>query len=175
MFSSRREGNDGVVEERLKRAFEDLGGHLDYPMYVVTAASGGERAGCLVGFGSQCSIDPPRFMAFLSDKNFTHRVALASPALAVHVVPAGRADLARLFGEETGDEIDKFDRCAWEPGPRGLPILTECGDRFVGTVLERRSCGDHTGFLLEPFEVHAGGGAFFPFREAAGFDPGHEA
>lgn len=163
------------MTDHAKRAFEELAGHLDYPMYVVTAAAGDERAGCLVGFGSQCSIDPPRFMVFLSDKNFTHRVASGSPVLAVHVVPEDGDDLARLFGEETGDEIDKFERCAWEPGPHGVPVLTECGDRFVGTVLERHVFGDHTGFLLEPFEVHAGGDGFFPFREAAGFDPGHEA
>jgi flavin reductase (DIM6/NTAB) family NADH-FMN oxidoreductase RutF len=170
-----RGGDDGAVNDLVRREFEELAGHLDYPMYVVTAVSGGERAGCLVGFASQCSIDPPRFMVFLSEKNLTYRVALTSPALGVHVVPAGRRDLARLFGEETGDEMDKFEPCEWEPGPHGLPILTACGDRFVGTVLERHAFGDHTGFLLEPSAVHADGGAFFPFREAAGFDPGHEA
>lgn len=158
-----------------KGAFEELAGHLDYPMYVVTAISDGVRAGCLVGFGSQCSIDPPRFMAFLSEKNHTHRVALGAAALAVHVVPEDAEDLARLFGEETGDEIDKFERCEWEPGPGGVPLLSRCADRFVGSILERRPVGDHTAFLLEPVDVHAGGGSFFPFRKAQEFEPGHEA
>lgn len=158
-----------------KAAFEELGGHLDYPMYVVTAASGGVRAGCLVGFGSQCSIDPPRFMVFLSNKNHTHGVALEAPVLAVHVVPADAEDLARLFGEETGDDVDKFERCDWEPGPHGVPVLTRCPDRFVGDVLDRRPVGDHTAFLLEAVDVEAGGGAFFPFRKAQAFEPGHEA
>ena len=35
---------------------------LDYPMFVVTAAADGRRAGCLVGFTSQVSIDPPRLL-----------------------------------------------------------------------------------------------------------------
>jgi flavin reductase (DIM6/NTAB) family NADH-FMN oxidoreductase RutF len=157
------------------RAFEELAGHLDYPMYVVTAASAEGRAGCLVGFASQCSIEPPRFMAFLSNKNFTYRVAIGSRVLAVHVVPAGAEGLARLFGEETGDEVDKFERCAWEPGPHDVPILRECPDRFVGRILERRSFGDHTGFLLEPVEAEAGGDSFFPYGKAVGFEPGHEA
>lgn len=156
-------------------AFEDLGGHLDYPMFVVTAAADGARAGCLVGFASQCSIDPARFMVFLSDKNHTHRVALSSAALGVHVVPEDAEDLARLFGEETGDEIDKFERCEWEPGPHGVPLLTQCGDRFTGMVLERRPVGDHTAFLLEPLDVETDGGSFFPFRRAQEFEPGHEA
>lgn len=39
---------------------------LDHPMYVVTAEADGERAGCLVGYASQCSIQPARFMVWLS-------------------------------------------------------------------------------------------------------------
>jgi flavin reductase (DIM6/NTAB) family NADH-FMN oxidoreductase RutF len=163
------------MSDETKATFEELGGHLDYPMYVVTAAADGERAGCLVGFASQCSIDPPRFMVFVSDKNHTHRVALSSAALGVHVVPEGAEDLARLFGERTGDEIDKFERCEWEPGPHGVPLLARCADRFAGVVLERRPVGDHTAFLLEPLDVRADGGSFFPFRRAQEFEPGHEA
>lgn len=163
------------MSDDVKTSFEELAGHLDYPMYVVTAAARGVRAGCLVGFGSQCSIDPPRFMVFVSDKNHTHHVALDARVLAVHVVPRDAEDLARLFGEETGDEIDKFERCEWEPGPHGVPLLARCGDRFVGNVLDRRSVGDHTAFLLEPVDVQAEGGPFFPFRRAQAFEPGHEA
>ncbi|HEX2294127.1 MAG TPA: flavin reductase family protein [Actinomycetota bacterium] len=164
-----------MIDGGINAAFEELAGHLDYPMYVVTAAADGERAGCLVGFASQCSIDPPRFMVFVSDKNHTYRIARGAEVLAVHVVPAGADDLARLFGEETGDEIDKFERCEWEPGPQGVPLLTACADRFVGKVLDRRPVGDHTAFLLEPVDVRAGGASFFPFRKAQDFDPGHEA
>jgi len=40
--------------------FHDLAADLDYPMLIVTAAADGERAGCLVGFAAQCSIDPLR-------------------------------------------------------------------------------------------------------------------
>lgn len=164
-----------VTDPAGKTAFEELASHLDYPMYVVTAASGDERAGCLVGFASQCSIDPPRFMVFVSEKNHTHRIALEAPVLAVHVVPEDGEDLARLFGEETGDEVDKFERCEWEAGPHGVPLLVRCGDRFTGKVLHRRAVGDHTAFLLEPVDVQAGGGPFFPFRRAQAFEPGHEA
>lgn len=36
---------------------------LDAPMYVVTTAVDHERSGCLVGFTSQCSLDPVRLMS----------------------------------------------------------------------------------------------------------------
>src|SRR5690242_15425133 len=86
---------------------------LDYPMFIVTTAAGGERAGCLVGFASQASIHPARFLVCLSDKNRTYRIARDATHLAVHFVPADRADLAELFGGETGDEVEKLARTAW--------------------------------------------------------------
>ncbi|GAA2770776.1 hypothetical protein GCM10019017_11360 [Streptomyces showdoensis] len=62
---------------------------LDSPMYVVTAASPGGRGGCLVGFASQCSIDPPRFVVWLSTANHTYRVARAAEHLTVHLLHRG--------------------------------------------------------------------------------------
>ena len=46
-------------------AFDELMGELDYPMFIVTAAREGERAGCLVGFATQTSIHPSRFLVCL--------------------------------------------------------------------------------------------------------------
>jgi flavin reductase (DIM6/NTAB) family NADH-FMN oxidoreductase RutF len=165
------------VEEEVKGSFADLAGHLDYPMLIVTTSDGRHRAGCLVGFSTQCSIDPPRLIVFISNKNFTYRVAQRAEALAVHVVPSGAEGLARLFGEETGDQVDKFERCSWEPGPLGVPVLPECGDRLVGRIVDRfePQGADHAGFVVEPTDVTAEGGSFSPFSRAQLFEPGHEA
>ena len=54
-------------------AFEKLVALLNYPMFVVTTGVGGTAAGCLVGFASQVSIHPPRFLVGLSTKNHTFR------------------------------------------------------------------------------------------------------
>ncbi|HET6856973.1 MAG TPA: flavin reductase, partial [Streptomyces sp.] len=75
---------------------------LDYPVYVVTAAAAGEQAGCLVGFASQCSIDPVRFTVWLSKANRTLRVARAATHLAVHLLGREQLALAELFGGECG-------------------------------------------------------------------------
>jgi len=48
------------------QAFDAIVADLESPAYVVTTAAGAERDGCLVGFASQCSIDPPRFVVWLS-------------------------------------------------------------------------------------------------------------
>jgi flavin reductase (DIM6/NTAB) family NADH-FMN oxidoreductase RutF len=156
--------------------FSELTGDLDHPMFVVTTVSGAERAGCLVGFATQCSIAPARFLACLSDKNYTFRVATRAHALAVHVLPAAAMDLAELFGGETGDDIDKFARCRWHEGPEGLPILDRCQSWFVGLILGQQVFGDHIGFLLEPVAVrHDGAVAALSSLHVSALEPGHSA
>jgi flavin reductase (DIM6/NTAB) family NADH-FMN oxidoreductase RutF len=164
------------LDADVKKTFEALVAELDYPMFVVTAADGQRRAGCLVGFATQCSIDPPRFLACISVRNHTYRVAREAGVLAVHFLPADAEHLAQVFGGETGDEVDKFARCEWTPGPGGVPLLERCRNRFVGRVLDRLDAGDHVAFLLEPVAAekeHRGGQ--FPFHRAKRIEPGHEA
>lgn len=129
--------------------FDRFVGGLDYPMLVVTVGKDGERSGCLVGFASQCSIDPPRMLVCLSKANRTYRLARDAGLLAVHSLAADQHDLAELFGGATDDELDKFARCEWSEGPGGTALLAT-PRRFVGRVLARRDLGDHVGFLLEP-------------------------
>jgi len=133
------------------QAFDAIVAGLDTPMYVVTTAAGDERDGCLVGFASQCSIDPPRFGVWLSKENRTYRISLSATTLVVHLLREGDQDLAQLFGGETGDEVDKFEDVDWRPGPDGCPVLTRC-DWFAGSVVERIDTGDHVAFLLTPHE-----------------------
>jgi flavin reductase (DIM6/NTAB) family NADH-FMN oxidoreductase RutF len=156
--------------------FAELVAKLDYEMFVVTTAAAGERSGCLVGFSSQVSIHPARFLVCLSVKNHTFRVARDANVLAVHFVTEEAGALAELFGGETGDEVDKFARCAWHPGPEGVPILEDLENWFAGRVLERFDFGDHCGFLLEPIEGESGGNPdTLRFHRARRIEPGHEA
>jgi flavin reductase (DIM6/NTAB) family NADH-FMN oxidoreductase RutF len=165
-----------TTERGARQGFEDLVGDIDYPMFIATTRAEGEMAGCLVGFATQCSIHPPRFLICLSDKNRTCRVASAADSLAVHFVPASAGELAELFGGETGDEVDKFARCEWRESRDGLPILDECDNWFVGTILARHDLGDHIGFLLKPTEAHSGADLDeFTFHRARRIEPGHEA
>lgn len=159
-----------------EETFQRLVAQLDYPMFIATVAAGDERAGCLIGFATQCSIHPARFLAGISDKNRTFRVARGAGSMAIHLVPERAAELAELFGGETGDEVDKFERSAWRPGPEGVPLLDDCPNRFVGRILERIDFGDHVGVVLEPFfaEEDEQSGQL-GFHRAKRIEPGHEA
>jgi flavin reductase (DIM6/NTAB) family NADH-FMN oxidoreductase RutF len=163
------------LTEDARKTFNSLMGELDYPMFIVTTVGGeGERSGCLIGFATQISIKPPRFLAGLSHKNHTYRVAQDAELLGVHFVPEDGDDLAELFGGETGDEIDKFERCEWHEGPGGVPMLDELPNRFVGRILERLDAGDHDALLLEPLAAERPEPEEeLTFHRAKRIEPGH--
>jgi flavin reductase (DIM6/NTAB) family NADH-FMN oxidoreductase RutF len=156
--------------------FGDFVARADAAALVVTAFDGEEPSGCLVGFASQCSIEPPRFVVWLSTVNHTFGVASRAGLLAVHLVPSSATDLAALFAEESGDWSDKFARCSWSEGPDGVPLLDACPDRVVGRVVDRCDIGgDHVGFVLDPVEVSLGAaaGRRLHLADVASLTPGH--
>jgi flavin reductase (DIM6/NTAB) family NADH-FMN oxidoreductase RutF len=154
-------------------AFERLAATLDYPLYVVTTAVRDQRVGCLVGFATQCSIHPPRFLACLSKKNHTLQLARRAASLAVHIIEKNDKNIAELFGGETGDDIDKFARVSWHFA-HGVPVLDDCPRWFAGSVLEQIDFGDHVGFLLEPIDAEQSARSQqLTFQRARDIEPGH--
>ncbi|MFE2273881.1 flavin reductase family protein [Streptomyces lavendulae] len=141
--------------------------HLDGPVYVITVAVGAERAGCLVGFASQCSIDPPRFIVWLSVANHTYRVARGAEYLTVHLLRRDDRALAELFG------------VGWLPGEAGSPVLEQLCPWFTGRIEGCIEGGEHVGFLLAPAAVCPPGEgpqpALLRYRELRNLEPGHPA
>jgi flavin reductase (DIM6/NTAB) family NADH-FMN oxidoreductase RutF len=132
-------------------AFEAIVKHLEYPMFVVSSAVDGDVDACLVGFTSQCSIDPPRFAVFLSKANRTYELARRADLVVVHRLRVDQHALAEHFGGTSAfDEPGKLSACGWQPGPGGAPVIDGC-DWFAGRILERFDAGDHVGFVLTPF------------------------
>jgi riboflavin-specific deaminase-like protein len=157
-------------------AFHAVMADIDFPMVIVTAADGHDRSGCLVGFHAQSSIDPPRFTVWISKKNHTYAVARRADVLTVHLPSAEQRDLAALFGEETGDEVDKFAAGSWRTGPHGALVLEQVARWFVGRVAETLDTGDHVAFLLEPIAGEVGSwSGQLGFQAVKDFEPGHQA
>jgi flavin reductase (DIM6/NTAB) family NADH-FMN oxidoreductase RutF len=147
---------------------------LVHPMVVVTVASAGERAGCLVGFETQASIHPPRVLVLLSKENRTYRVAKDATALVVHYLHDGSHHLAELFGGETGDELDKFRYCEWTDGPGGAPILSGTLGWVAGAITGRLDAGDHVAHVVEVSSVGLGPPrALLTSRSIGDVDAGH--
>jgi flavin reductase (DIM6/NTAB) family NADH-FMN oxidoreductase RutF len=153
--------------------------HVDSPMYVVTTGNHAEVSGCLVGFATQCSIDPPRFLVCLSVANHTYAVADVSGSLAVHLLTDHDRELAELFGEQTGDEVDKFASIPWEMDESsGVPVLTQCAASFVGSIVSKVPFGDHVGFVLAPVEEFDASAELnadqLTLRDVEDLEPGHD-
>jgi flavin reductase (DIM6/NTAB) family NADH-FMN oxidoreductase RutF len=159
-------------------AFDRLVDDINYPMYVVTAAAGDERDGCLVGFATQSSIKPPQFAVWLSKQNRTYRIACDTSILAVHLLRRRDLALAEHFGSKTADDgIDKLIGIDWHPGPGGVPIVAGC-DWFAGRTLQRLDVGgDHEGFVLDPIDgsVERAGTPQLGFQHAKNIQAGHPA
>lgn len=156
--------------------FERLMGAADGAMYVVTAWADGERSGCLVGFATQASIRPRRFLVLMSKTNHTFRVAERATVLGVHVLHPSDREMAARFGELTSDRVDKFDGLSVSEGPGRVPVIGGL-DWFAGRVRDRIDCGDHVAYLLAPHDGRASRADEGPlgFQQVRDLDAGHEA
>jgi flavin reductase (DIM6/NTAB) family NADH-FMN oxidoreductase RutF len=149
----------------------------DYPLAVVTVvADDGELSGCLVGFFTQCSIEPSRFLVCLSKVNHTYVVSRRAAGMCLHLMGEDQVPVASLFGEQTGDMTDKFSRCRWHRGVTGAPVLEQCAAWVEGTVLDRYDVGDHEAVLMTPVSGGSGDGAgLLTLHHSPEFHPGHPA
>jgi flavin reductase (DIM6/NTAB) family NADH-FMN oxidoreductase RutF len=160
-----------------QRPFHRIVAHLEYPMFVLTVADGAERSGCLVGFVTQCSIDPPRFLVCVSKPNHTFAVAERSDVFVVHALHERDVAIAKWFGEVTGDDVDKFATVDWEPGPDGVPVLRGL-DWLAGRVRGRYDGGDHVVFVLDVLDLGRAERVDEPllgYQSTRDFAPGHPA
>lgn len=163
-------------DAHLTGTWNELLTDLDPSMVIATVAVDGERSGCLVGFTTQCSIDPLRLLVCISHANHTAPIAARAERIAVHVPSRPAHDhLVRLFGTETGDEVDKFARCAWHEGPGGVPLLDGVAC-LTGRIETAHDLGDHTGYVLSP-EAGERHDPPRPYRltDTDDLDPGHPA
>lgn len=156
---------------------KDLVESADGALVVVTTVAEGETSGCVVGFHSQSGLTPARYALWISKANHTYRVMIRADHFAVHFLTEDDVDVARHFGTQTEDEVDKFADLGWTPGPGGVPLVDALPHRIVvrkDTMLD--PTGDHVGVFGEIVEVHGEGG-FTPFRLSAAnhWQPGHDA
>jgi flavin reductase (DIM6/NTAB) family NADH-FMN oxidoreductase RutF len=164
-------------EQDLSKSVSLFTDRLDYPLFVLTVqSSNGERSGCLAGFVTQCSMIPVRFLVCVSKLNRSYFVAEQATGLALHQLGHDQLEIASLFGEQTGDAIDKFEHCRWSEGKTGSPVLAECAAWLEGSIVNSFSVGDHHAFEIRP--VSAGVGTHEGLLTSGTippFSPGHPA
>jgi flavin reductase (DIM6/NTAB) family NADH-FMN oxidoreductase RutF len=157
-----------VTSQAVKDAYERVIEPVDPVAVIVTCASGGDKAGCLVTFNAPCSLEPPRYAVWLSHRNHTYQVALGADELIVHMLTRADLPLAEFFGGVSGMREDKFARVRWSDRG-GTPLLDVSGGWLRGRILSRvpgreETGGDHTCFVLAPVAAEGGSGSGRPLR-----------
>ncbi|GIF62819.1 flavin-dependent reductase [Asanoa ishikariensis] len=123
---------------------------------VVTALCAGRPVGFTATSFTSVSLRPPLF-SFCQDRGSSSWPAVtAAPHVAVHLLGADQADLARVFATRGAD---RFAPTGWRPGPFGLPVLDGVLAWLVGRVTHRIAAGDHTIVLAEPVAADCGDGS----------------
>ena len=136
-------------------AFDALVSGVDYPMFIVTAAADGEQSRMsdrLFHPGKHRPRSPARD-AVEAQPHVPGRATDRHPCRAFP--PHDNHDLAELFGEETGDNTDKFQACDWTAGPAGAPVLEGVRGWVAGRVVARLDAGDHVAHVLDTIEAQA--------------------
>jgi flavin reductase (DIM6/NTAB) family NADH-FMN oxidoreductase RutF len=156
-------------------AFDVLMQASNSAMVVVAARDADRVDACLVGFHSQCSIDPLRYAVWLSKANHTFRIASHADVLSVHWLRRGDVGLAEHVGAVSLDrDPHKMDRLRWQIGAHGGVELDGVAGLLVGRILERHDDGDHVCFVLEPLEARATAGPVLRFADVQFLPAGHD-
>ena len=114
---------------------------------VITAADGERPVGFTATSFTSVSLDPPLVSFSLYRGSSSWPSVAATRHVAVHLLAADQADVARTFA---ASGIDRFATSAWRCGPYGLPVLDGALAWLVCRVVERIAAGDHTIVLAEP-------------------------
>jgi flavin reductase (DIM6/NTAB) family NADH-FMN oxidoreductase RutF len=156
------------------QAIDGLTATTNYPLYVATVSSSWGHSGCLAGFVTQCSINPPRFFVCISKANHTNLVVDEHSGICLHLLGSGQRALAELFGSLTGDDLDKFDRCEWTVGTTGAPVLSHCAAWMEGAVQQSVDVGDHIAHVIDPINGALGDqDGLLTLNDVPNIDPGH--
>ena len=150
---------------------------VDYPLYVVTVRSpAGEMSGCLAG-SSPSAASARRISSCASRRRTTRSMSpSALRGWGCTCWAMDQADLARLFGEETGDLVDKFAAVDWRLGSTGAPLLVDTAVSMEGEILGHFSVGDHEAFFMRAVRSVAGGRpGILTYRGIPPLEPGHPA
>jgi flavin reductase (DIM6/NTAB) family NADH-FMN oxidoreductase RutF len=156
-------------------AFGTLMGSADPALIVLTTAAENHRAGCLVGFHAQSSIEPQHYCVWLSKANHTYRTGLRAAHFAVHFLTAEDLPLAERFGSASGDDTDKFVGMDVDLDPNGVPLLMACPNRLLLERIAVLDDGSDHVCLTSRVRSADTAGPFVPLRvsSATHLEPGH--
>ncbi|QSA96477.1 flavin reductase family protein [Methylococcus sp. EFPC2] len=114
---------------------------LTHGVYVIGVTDGTRHNAFTAAWLMQASFDPPLLALSINPRHSSYRLLQAGRVFTVNVLPAGRTDLARHFGQPAS--VDKLASVSWTADARGAPLLPEALAWFSCELSGEYPAGDH--------------------------------
>lgn len=137
-------------------------------VYVITSQWERRRAGMTAAWVTRVAGAPPSMLVAIHFGSFTGEVIAQSGWFVINVLGRDQLELARLFGEGSSRDHDKFSGLPLTMSAHGQPVLgvalayLECeviltpqiGDHvlFIGEIMEERQFQEGNPLLYDPKE-----------------------
>ncbi len=122
---------------------------------MTTVTSERRIVGLTVNSFSSVSLDPPLVLWSLAKKSPSRPCFEETGYFAVNVLTTEQAEISSRFARPIED---KFCGVKWQPGIRGVPVLSGCIAHFECRLRHSIDGGDHMIFIgeVERFDSHCG-------------------
>src|SRR3954471_2195192 len=94
-------------------------------VYIIGAAHGGRSNAFTAAWLMQVAFDPLLVALSVNASNASYPLLKESGAFVVNVLHRGQLELARHFGTQSGNDVDKLRAVRWRAGQFGAPVLSE--------------------------------------------------
>lgn len=120
------------------------------PLWVITAAHAGQRAGLAATWVSPVSLDAnqPLFLISLAVSHRTTELVEQSRGAVLHLLTTNQGEMAWRFGSASSRSADKFAGLSTTTGVSGAPVLNDALAWFDCRVLDQHSTGDRSFYWL---------------------------
>jgi flavin reductase (DIM6/NTAB) family NADH-FMN oxidoreductase RutF len=98
---------------------------LTHGVYVVCAEHQGRRGGLAIAWATQAGIDS--ILICVGKQSATRELILDSGAFGLSALAREQLEVARLFGRQSSQEVDKFETVGYHTSVTGSPLLNDCG------------------------------------------------
>jgi len=133
---------DAAAEPRIDpRALRNAFGAFATGVTVITTLQpDGTPRGFTANSFTSVSLDPPLLLVCLAKSAHSAGVFAEASHFAVNILAEDQKAVSGLFASRTAD---KFQQCAWTPGPSGMPVLAGSLAQFACARHRLVDAGDH--------------------------------
>jgi flavin reductase (DIM6/NTAB) family NADH-FMN oxidoreductase RutF len=120
-------------------------------LVVVGATLGNRVNGMINNTVFQITNSPLRVILGMDKQHFTTDLVKESQAFSILLLGPDQLSLVKVFGFQSGRQVDKFAGLDWHAGVTGAPVLRQCAGYFECRVDPEKTmdAGTHLVFLAE--------------------------